>query len=82
MTIKRILYLFIINGLKILLSYFKRHFQNSQTKIESINNTNYENVDCVVEDINLALCNVANAALGKSCNTPKKNTTKPPKWYD
>ena len=55
---------------------------NSQTKIESINNTNYENVDCLVEDINLVLCNADNAALSKSCNKPKKNTTKPPKWYD
>jgi hypothetical protein len=55
---------------------------NSQTKIESINNTNYDNVDCLVEDINLVLCNAANAALSKSCNKPKKNTTKPPKWYD
>jgi hypothetical protein len=35
-----------------------------------------------VEDINLVLCNAANAALSKSCNKPKKNTTKPPKWYD
>jgi hypothetical protein len=54
---------------------------NSQTNIESIN-TNYENVDCLVGDINLVLCNAANAALSKSCNKPKKNTTKPPKWYD
>jgi hypothetical protein len=35
-----------------------------------------------VEDINLVLCNAANAALSKSCNKPKINTTKPPKWYD
>jgi len=32
-----------------------------------------------VENINLVLCNAANAALS---NKPKKNTTKPPKWYD